>query len=71
VFKGVLRDHIGAPTNMLNNTIFPGSASDAPIMPQLISASSRSVPGIAAAAPTREEAPIARYRKKQKVAHAT
>jgi uncharacterized protein (DUF1501 family) len=67
IFKGVLRDHLGVPTTLLNSTIFPGSQI-APPMPNLVAS------GAAAAtaaetmagyspAPLREEPPIARYRR--------
>jgi uncharacterized protein (DUF1501 family) len=71
VFKGVLRDHIGCGTAMLNNDIFPGSTTEAPVLRNLIKTS----PGArtmesAAPAPRREEAPIARYRRKLRMAQA-
>jgi uncharacterized protein (DUF1501 family) len=70
VFKGVLRDHIGTPASMLNNTIFPSSATDAPIMGRLIKTSSATVSGTSAPAPMHEEPPISRYRTSQKIAQA-
>ena len=67
VFKGVLRDHLGVPTTLLNTTIFPHSAAIAPIA-GLIQAGA-SAPAVAeadagaTAAPLRVEPPIAKYRR--------
>jgi uncharacterized protein (DUF1501 family) len=71
VFKGILRDHIGCGTAMLNNDIFPASATDAPTLRNLI----KSSPGgmtmeSAAPAAIREETPIARYRRRHSISHA-
>jgi uncharacterized protein (DUF1501 family) len=72
VFKGVLRDHIGVPNNLLNTSIFPESASAAPLR-NLVKTSSASQPVAASAsAPVavRAETPIARYRRGRRVAQA-
>jgi hypothetical protein len=68
VFKGVLRDHIGVPNTLLNSAIFPESASAAPFR-NLVKTSSASEPVASeAVAPMRSEPPIARYRRRQRIA---
>jgi len=68
IFKGVLKDHIGVPTTLLNSTIFPESAS-APPMPNLVKTSTAATSAEAlplasfTPAPLRSEPPIARYRR--------
>lgn len=64
VFKGILQDHIGVPRRLLDTTIFPESARVAP-MSGLVRAAQRTTAGEAAAAnvPSREDSPIARYRR--------
>jgi uncharacterized protein (DUF1501 family) len=65
VFKGILRDHLGVPANLLETTVFPGSLKAAPIndlvdtpAPQLrLSALAPPPP------PPPELSPIARYRQ--------
>jgi uncharacterized protein (DUF1501 family) len=71
VFKGILSDHIGVPNNLLNNSIFPSSGQDAPAMPQLIKTSTgATMAATGTAVPWRAEPPIARYRKRMRVAQA-
>jgi uncharacterized protein (DUF1501 family) len=66
VFKGILRDHIGVATSLLDTSIFPSSGSTAPAMSDLIKASpAKSMAGSIAS--LRTEPPIARYRKGLKV----
>ena len=60
VFKGVLRDHLGVPTTLLNTTIFPESAKAAPLS-NLVKTASAAVG--ASSAPTETEPPIASYRR--------
>jgi uncharacterized protein (DUF1501 family) len=68
VFKGILRDHVGVATSLLNTSIFPGSATEAPPMRNLIKTSEASpLADGGKRARTREETPIARYRRGQKV----
>jgi uncharacterized protein (DUF1501 family) len=70
VFKGILRDHIGVVSNTaLNDTIFPGSATDAPTMKKLIKSSAADAAPIAGGTrvPIRSEPAIARYRRGKKV----
>jgi uncharacterized protein (DUF1501 family) len=70
VFKGVLRDHIGVPNSLLNGAIFPESAAATPFR-NLVKTSSASDPVPSeATAPMRSEPPIARYRKRQRIAQA-
>jgi len=72
VFKGILRDHIGVAGNLLDGPIFPdsgpASAMPAPVMNNLVKSSTAAPATVPASTPrTREEAPIARYRRGQKV----
>jgi uncharacterized protein (DUF1501 family) len=65
VFKGVLRDHIGVSTTMLNNDIFPES-TNVPTLGGLVDESASSNAPLSAAlspARVRAEAPIAKYRR--------
>ena len=68
IFKGMLKDHIGVPTTLLNSTIFPDSAS-APPMANLVKTSTAAASAEAlplasfTPAPLRSEPPIARYRR--------
>jgi uncharacterized protein (DUF1501 family) len=68
VFKGILRDHIGVGSNLLNTSIFPASAKDAPPLGRLIKqqASQAMVAEIASSnmVPARAVPPIARYRQR-------
>ncbi len=70
VFKGVLRDHLGVPSTLLNSTIFPASQS-APPMPNLVKSSAASAAAMSvtdfAPAPLRSEPAIARYRRGARV----
>jgi uncharacterized protein (DUF1501 family) len=64
VFKGVLRDHIGVPTNLLNATIFPESAQTAAPLANLVkSGTAAAVSGTSTSAPAKAELPIAKYRR--------
>ncbi|BBE74799.1 DUF1501 domain-containing protein [Oharaeibacter diazotrophicus] len=69
IFKGVLMDHIGVPKDVLDETVFPGSA-DVPAMTGLVKPSATSGARLAAAAGTyraaglRPAAAIARYRQR-------
>jgi hypothetical protein len=68
VFKGILRDHIGVARSLLDGPIFPGSAVEAPAMNSLVKRAEAASATVPAATPrTRQEAPIARYRRGQKV----
>jgi uncharacterized protein (DUF1501 family) len=71
VFKGVLRDHLGVPTNMLDTTIFPASTAISP-MSNLVKAgtapSTRRVANASSTSPVTVEAPIAKYRRAQAAA---
>lgn len=68
VFKGILRDHIGVPQNLLDGPIFPDSATDAPVMTSLVKTAEAASATVPASTPrTRQEAPIARYRRGQNV----
>lgn len=70
VFKGILRDHIGVPLNMLNRTIFPESAAVAP-MKNLIRGARAAADAAVESAPwvsPREEPAIARYRRGERAA---
>jgi uncharacterized protein (DUF1501 family) len=73
VFKGILRDHLGVPTNMLNNTIFPASTGALPLSNLVKGSGSQST--IRASAPSAAsmtvEAPIAKYRRALAAAHVT
>lgn len=70
VFKGVLRDHIGVATSLLNRTIFPESAG-APPLGNLLKSSTADRLGIAdARVAARAEPAIARYRRQQRLASA-
>lgn len=64
VFKGILQDHIGVPSRLLDTVIFPESARVAP-MRGLVRAARRTSEAEAPAArvPSREEPAIARYRR--------
>jgi uncharacterized protein (DUF1501 family) len=70
VFKGVLRDHLGVPTNMLNTTIFPASTGILPLS-NLVKAgpaqSKISAAGAPSAASLMVDAPIAQYRRARAV----
>ena len=70
IFKGVLRDHLGVPLTLLNSSIFPQSQS-APPMPNLVKSGTTAAMAESLAeyspAPLREEPPIARYRRGQRV----
>jgi uncharacterized protein (DUF1501 family) len=68
VFKGVLRDHIGVPMNLLNTSIFPESASTPPLANLVKTGTSNTVSGASPSAPVKAEPPIARYRRSQRVA---
>lgn len=70
VFKGVLRDHIGVPTSLLNTTIFPQSANTAPLANLIKSGPAAAVSGKPSPASAKSEPPIARYRRAQRVAQA-
>jgi uncharacterized protein (DUF1501 family) len=70
VFKGILRDHLGVPTNMLNTTIFPESTGILPLSNLVTGSTSK--PKISAATPASsasEMAPIAKYRRAQVAAN--
>jgi uncharacterized protein (DUF1501 family) len=71
VFKGILKDHIGVSSPLLDTTIFPDSAA-VPALPNLINASAGDarISGVAKPAALKAEPPIARYRKSQRVAKA-
>jgi uncharacterized protein (DUF1501 family) len=62
VFKGVLRDHIGVPTNLLNTSIFPGSGQLNPLG-NLVKTSAPPLSGRTSYAPIKSEAGIAAYRR--------
>jgi uncharacterized protein (DUF1501 family) len=64
VFKGILRDHIGVQTNLLNTSIFPGSATAVPLG-KLIKTSAEMVAGAPAAVRVKPETAIAKYRREQ------
>ena len=70
IFKGILRDHLGVPMNLLNTSIFPQSAV-APPMPNLVRSGGASAAAMALSdfdpAPLRAEPPIARYRRGERV----
>lgn len=70
VFKGVLRDHLGVPPNMLNTTIFPGSTGILPLS-NLVKAGATQPTTSAAGAPSAAslmvEPPIAQYRRARAV----
>jgi uncharacterized protein (DUF1501 family) len=67
IFKGILRDHIGVPTNLLNQQIFPSSATAAPIMGGLIKSSPAPMTSAGPeVARVRQDTPIARYRRSLK-----
>jgi uncharacterized protein (DUF1501 family) len=72
VFKGILSDHLGVPSSILNNTVFPDSNS-APIMQGLVAgASANSTPemGDMPGSPRmamRPDSAIARYRRGERV----
>jgi uncharacterized protein (DUF1501 family) len=68
VFKGVLRDHLGVPTNLLNKGIFPESAKAAPLSGMIKSGGAAGMAVAAVQAPARKEAAIARYRREQRMA---
>lgn len=64
IFKGLLRDHIGVPRDILDTTVFPGSAALAPIAGLVDNPLPAAAPAFAAqSAPPREEAAILRYRR--------
>jgi uncharacterized protein (DUF1501 family) len=65
VFKGILRDHVGVPTAILNTTVFPDSAGVPPIG-NLVKASppaERPSANFVQPPSLQETAPIARYRR--------
>lgn len=64
VFKGVLRDHLGVPTTLLNSTIFPGSAAMLPLA-NLIQGGAGASPiaGEPLPAPTHRDSSIRAYRQ--------
>jgi uncharacterized protein (DUF1501 family) len=67
VFKGVLSDHVGVASSLLDTTIFPDSATDAPSFQNLI----KTTPAAKLRGhkvPVWAEPPIARYRRQQRVA---
>ncbi|GEM_PF-2704288 len=68
VFKGILDDHIGVARRLLDTTIFPESARIPP-MSGLVRADRRTMESQAAVkdVPSREESPIARYRRGEAV----
>jgi uncharacterized protein (DUF1501 family) len=69
VFKGVLRDHLGVPTNMLNTTIFPASTGILP-MSNLVKAGTAASPmRVASTSPVIAEAPIAKFRRAEAAAN--
>jgi uncharacterized protein (DUF1501 family) len=74
VFKGILRDHIGVGTNLLNTSIFPSSATDAPALGKLVKPkpSTALVAEIASGTmvPARAVPPIAHYRARLRMAQA-
>ena len=68
----MLRDHLGVAASLLDGTIFPesgpASATPAPAMNNLVKSTEAASATLPASTPrTREEAPIARYRRGQKV----
>jgi uncharacterized protein (DUF1501 family) len=65
VFKGVLRDHLGVPTNLLNTSIFPASVAVAPMSNLVKAGTSQMIRSAAPAASIKADAPIARYRREQ------
>ena len=73
IFKGVLTDHLGVPSKLLNSTIFPQSAS-APSMKNLVKSSPAGAVAMADTgffpAPLASEPPIARYRRGVRVSMA-
>jgi uncharacterized protein (DUF1501 family) len=64
VFKGVLKDHIGVPSKLLNRTIFPESGDALPLK-NLVKTSAASQGQSSVAVPLRVEPAIARYRRAQ------
>ena len=68
VFKGVLRDHIGVGTTLLNSTIFPSSSAAKPLGNLVKSSVADASSGASSPAPAKAEPPIARYRRGQRVA---
>jgi uncharacterized protein (DUF1501 family) len=69
VFKGLLRDHLGVPANLISSTIFPQSSA-APMLRNLVrsgAAATDLAAGAFAPAPLASEPPIARYRRGQRV----
>jgi uncharacterized protein (DUF1501 family) len=70
VFKGILRDHVGVPTPMLEGQVFPGSARIAPLAglirspasPDLM-ASLSGPAGLGNPAPVRAPSALARWRR--------
>ena len=71
VFKGVLRDHIGVPNNLMNNSIFPESTAVRPLG-NLIKSSPAAGMAVVATPPvhTRAETPIEQYRREYRMAAA-
>ncbi len=69
IFKGVLRDHLGVPIDILNTTVFPDSQAAKPT-PNLIAIpanSNRRLAGFNRPPALQETAPIMRYRRKHGV----
>ena len=69
VFKGVLRDHLGVPIDILNSTVFPDSEAARPT-PNLIGSpiiSQRRLADFNSPPTLQESAPILRYRRKHGV----
>lgn len=64
VFKGVLRDHIGVPANLLNTSIFPGSVNVKPLG-NLVKTSAPPISGATSYAPVKVDSGIAAYRREQ------
>lgn len=69
VFKGILRDHIGVTTNVLNASIFPGSVAALPLG-NLIKPSGAPMADASAAARVKPESAIAKYRREQRTIQA-
>ena len=67
VFKGVLRDHVGVPIEILNTTVFPESAGIKPLGRLIGAPASAATNRLSAFNMPRtnaEAAPILRYRKR-------
>lgn len=63
VFKGILRDHLGVPTDVLNATVFPGSAAVAPVANLVDNPRPATSPAHAVASAPPAVSAIERYRR--------